>query len=162
MQLTQLHKVHFYGLLEKFLMGIYLHSYIQGNGQMTDITNNSSYYIEAICYSKVPSIYVQHIVLNFGRQKLGEFGEINVICQYFTQPFTKVPNVSYCKFTNIFLTKTLKGHQFTKPKFCAIHYIVGVLNVVFLIVIRLQFCTFSLNCCEEIFMTKFVISVLLQ
>ena len=44
-------------------------------------------------------------------ENFGEFGKTNVIRQYFTQPnsrFTKVANVSYCKFANIFLAKTLK------------------------------------------------------
>ena len=52
------------------------------------------------------------IAQNFGRGKLNKFGEMNVICQYFAQPnsrFTKVANVSYCKFANAFLTKTLKN-----------------------------------------------------
>ena len=59
-------------------------------------------------------------------QNFGEFGKINAIRQYFTQPnskFTKVANVSYCKFANIFLAKTLKQlirQSFTLPKFCAI------------------------------------------
>ena len=65
---------------------------------------------------------------NFGGENFGKFGETNVICQYFTQPnsrFTKVANVSYCKFANIFLAKTLKQsiHQsFTPPTFCIIQY----------------------------------------
>ena len=53
---------------------------------------------------------------NSGRQ---EFGKKNVIGQHFTQPnsiFTKVANVSYCKFINIFLTKTLK-QLIDLPKF---------------------------------------------
>ena len=48
---------------------------------------------------------------NSGEENFGEFGKKNVILQYFTQPnsvFTKVANVSYCKFANIFLTKNLK------------------------------------------------------
>ena len=59
-------------------------------------------------------------------ENFGEFGETNAIRQYFTQPnsmFTKVANVSYCKFVNIFLTKTLKRsirQSFIPPKFCAI------------------------------------------
>ena len=45
------------------------------------------------------------IAQNFGGGNFGEFGETSVIRQYFTQPnsrFTKVANVSYCKFANIF------------------------------------------------------------
>ena len=66
------------------------------------------------------------ITQNFGGEN---FGETNVIRQYFTQPnsrLTKVANVSYCKFVNIFLTKTLKRsirQSFTPPKFCAIQQI---------------------------------------
>ena len=44
-------------------------------------------------------------------EHFGEFGKTNVICQYFAQPnsrFTKVANVGYCKFANIFLTTTLR------------------------------------------------------
>ena len=47
----------------------------------------------------------------------------NVTRQYFTQPnsrFTKVANISYCKFPNIFLAKTLKQlirQSFTRQNF---------------------------------------------
>ena len=65
----------------------------------------------------------------FGRGKnFGEFGKTNVIHQYFIQPvsrFTKVANVRYCKFANIFLAKTLKWSirpKFCPSKFCAIWY----------------------------------------
>ena len=43
--------------------------------------------------------------------------------------FTKVANVSYCKFANIFLAKTLKQlicQSFTPSEFCAIRYGVSV------------------------------------
>ena len=50
--------------------------------------------------------------IKFWRGKtLANLAKMNVIHQYFMQPnsrFTKVANVSYCKFTNIFLAKTLK------------------------------------------------------
>ena len=64
-----------------------------------------------------------HIAQNFGTKNYGEFGEMNAIRQYFTQPnsrFTKVAKVSNCKFANIFLTKTLKRsirQSFAPPKF---------------------------------------------
>ena len=66
---------------------------------------------------------------NSGEENFGEFGKKNVILQYFTQPnsvFTKVANVSYCKFANTFLAKNLKRsiHQsFTTPEFCVIRYL---------------------------------------
>ena len=72
------------------------HSYKLSDHQFVISDDKSNYY----------SAY--HIMRNSGG---GEFGKTNVICQYFTQPnsrFTKVANVSYCKFANIFLTKVLK------------------------------------------------------
>ena len=51
-------------------------------------------------------------------ENFGEFCKTNAIHQYFTQPnsrFTKVANVSYCKFANIFLDKTHK--TIDSPKF---------------------------------------------
>ena len=53
----------------------------------------------------------------------GEFGEPNTIYQYFTQPnsrFTKVANVSYCKFANIFPRQTLIHQKFYATKI--LHY----------------------------------------
>ena len=51
------------------------------------------------------------IAQNSGGGNFDEFGKTNAICQYFTLPnsrFTKVADVSYCKFANIFLAKTYK------------------------------------------------------
>ena len=61
------------------------------------------------------------------RENFGKFGEMNH-SPIFYQPnsrFTKVADVSYCKFVNIFLAKILKQpiHQnFISPKFYVIWY----------------------------------------
>ena len=68
------------------------------------------------------------IVQNFGGENFGELGKMIVISQYFAQPnsrFTIVTNGSYCKFANVFFTKTLKQsirQSFTPPTFCTIRY----------------------------------------
>ena len=67
--------------------------------------------------------FMYRIAQNFGGEN---FGKTIIICQYFTQPnfrFTIVTNGSYCKFTNIFLAKTLEQlicQSFTPPTFCAV------------------------------------------
>ena len=69
------------------------------------------------------------IVQNFRGGNFGKFGKTSAIRQYSTQPnsrLTKVANLSYCKFANIFLAKLIKRsirQSFTPPKFCAIRYI---------------------------------------
>ena len=69
-------------------------------------TNNSAY-------------TVYYIVQNFGRGKLGKW---NAIRQYLIQPnsrFTKVTNVSYCKFNNIFPhqnSELIEPPKFYAPK----------------------------------------------
>ena len=53
--------------------------------------------------------YDYHIAQILARENFGEFGKMNAIQQYFTQPnsrSTGVVNVSYFKFANIFLAKT--------------------------------------------------------
>ena len=58
-------------------------------------------------------------------ENFGEFGELYIIRQYFIQPnsrFAKVANniISYCKFTNVFLAKTLQRsirQSLTPPEF---------------------------------------------
>ena len=79
---------------------------------------------------KLVCIYVRTVQSKIlAGENFGKFGKTNIILQYFTQPnsrFTKVANVSYCKFTNIFLAKTLKRlirQSFTPSKFWAIWYI---------------------------------------
>ena len=55
---------------------------------------------------------------NFGGENFGEFGEMNVICQYFTHPnsrFTKVANISYCKFHQHFPHQN--SEMIDSPKF---------------------------------------------
>ena len=59
------------------------------------------------------------------------FGETNVIRQYFTQPNYRSNELAIgkkIKFANIFLTKTLKRsirQSFPLPPFCAIRYTVN-------------------------------------
>ena len=67
---------------------------------------------------KVNAYWLYRIAQNFGGENFGEFGETNIIHQYFTQlnsRFTKVANVSCCKSANIFLAKTDK--MIDSPKF---------------------------------------------
>ena len=61
-------------------------------------------------------------------ENFGEFGETNVIHQYFTHPNYRSNELAISKkikFTNIFFAKTLKQsirQSFPQPLFCAIRY----------------------------------------
>ena len=78
-----------------------------------------------MCYSYICNTVQRKIVAG---ENFGEFGEMHIIRQYFTQPnsrLLKVATVSYCKFANIFLTKS--SETIDLPKFSPatiLHYTV--------------------------------------
>ena len=89
----------FLSALTKFQAKLTPHNMIQSN-----------YMLKSIVEKTINSVPLPHS-MKFCWENFGEFGERNVICENFARQ-----TLSYCKFTKVFLAKTID-----KPKFYPAH-----------------------------------------